>query len=121
MTSEMLLADQYLRVVQSRGERTLPLNRVYRNMRRRGLFLKAYAKIYANAGATTAGTDPQDTIQGMSIARIDNIIERLHNGTYQWKPSRRVYVPKSNGSQRPISIPNWSARRNASFFGRKSG
>ena len=29
MTSEMLLADQYLRVVQSRGERTLPLNRVY--------------------------------------------------------------------------------------------
>ena len=108
MTSEMLLADQYLRVVQSRGERALPLNRVYCNMRQRGLFLKAYAKIYANAGATTVGTDPQDTIQGMSVAEIDNIIEQLHSGTYQWKPSRRVYVPKHNGSQRPISIPNWS-------------
>ena len=104
----MLLADQYLRVVQSRGERTLPLNRVYRNMRRRGLFLKAYAKIYANAGATTIGTDPEDTIQGMSVAKIDAIIEQLRNGTYQWKPSRRVYVPKRNGSRRPISIPNWS-------------
>jgi group II intron reverse transcriptase/maturase len=77
-------------------------------MRRRGLFLKAYAKIYANAGATTVGTDPQDTIQGMSVARIDEIIAQLRNGTYQWKPSRRVYVPKHNGSQRPISIPNWS-------------
>lgn len=104
----MLLADKYLRVVQSRGERALPLNRVYRNMRRRGLFLKAYAKIYANAGATTVGTDPNDTIQGMSIARIDEIISQLRNGTYQWKPSRRVYVPKQDGSQRPISIPNWS-------------
>lgn len=104
----MLLADKYLRVVQSRGERALPLNRVYRNMRRRGLFLKAYAKIYANAGATTVGTDPHDTIQGMSVARIDRIIAQLRDGTYQWKPSRRTYVPKHDGSRRPISIPNWS-------------
>jgi group II intron reverse transcriptase/maturase len=77
-------------------------------MRRRGLFLKAYAKIYANDGATTAGTDAQDTIQGMSLARIDAIIEQLAEGSYRWKPSRRTYIPKHNGAQRPLSIPNWS-------------
>jgi group II intron reverse transcriptase/maturase len=77
-------------------------------MRRRGLFLKAYAKIYANAGATTVGTDPEDTIQGMSLARIDAIIDQLREGTYQWKPSRRVYIPKHDGSQRPLCVPGWS-------------
>jgi retron-type reverse transcriptase len=78
-------------------------------MRRRGLFLKAYAKIYANAGATTVGTDPEDTIQGMSLAQIDAIIDQLREGTYQWKPSRRVYIPKHDGSQRPLCVPGWCA------------
>lgn len=108
MTSEMLSADKYLQVIQDRGKRCLPLKRVYRNMRRRGLFLKAYAKIYANAGATTLGTDPQDTIQGMSLARIDKIITQLRQGIYRWKPSRRTYALKRDGSKRPISVPNWS-------------
>lgn len=104
----MLSADDYLRVIQSRGERQLSLNRVYRNMRRRDLFLSAYGKLYRNKGATTQGVDPKDSIQGMSLARIDRIIEQLKAGTYKWKPSRRIYVEKSNGSQRPISIPSWS-------------
>ena len=108
MTSEMLLADKYLQVVQSRGQRSLPLERVCHNMRRREMFLKAYAKIYANEGATTPGTDPQDTIQGMSLARIDKILNQLRQGTYRWKPSRRSYVPKRDGSKRPLAVPNWS-------------
>ena len=95
----MLSAKNYLYVVQSRGQRDLPLERVYRNMRKRDLFLRAYGKIYANKGATTVGTDPMDTIQGMSIARIDKIIEQLRNGTYRWKPSRRVYILKKNGKK----------------------
>ncbi|MEL6308589.1 MAG: hypothetical protein AAFQ52_10645, partial [Chloroflexota bacterium] len=89
MTSEMLLAENYLSVVNDRGKRKLPLTRVYRNMRKRGLFLKAYGKISQNVGATTTGTDTTDTIQGMSLERIDRIIEELRDGTYQWKPSRR--------------------------------
>ena len=104
----MLSAENYLCVVQARSQRGLPLERVYRNMRNRDLFLMAYGKIYANKGATTLGTDPTDTIQGMSLARIDKILEQLRNGTYQWKPSRRIYIPKKNGKMRPLSIPNWS-------------
>ena len=77
-------------------------------MRCQGLFLKAYAKIYANTGATTPGTDVTDTIQGMSLARINAIITQLEENTYRWKPSRRTYIAKSNGSQRPLSIPNWT-------------
>lgn len=107
MTSEMLLADKYLTIVRDRGERRLELRRVYRNMRREELFLRAYGKLYANKGAMTEGIDPKDTIQGMSRNRIQNIIQRLKDGTYRWKPARRVYVPKANGKKRPIAIPSW--------------
>lgn len=108
MSSEMLLADKYLHIINDRGKRSLSLNRVYHNMRKRGLFFRAYENLYSNHGATTKGTDPNDSIQKMSVARIDAIIEQLANGDYQWKPTRRVYIPKSNGKERPISIPNWS-------------
>ena len=108
MTSEMLLADKYLHVINDRGKRRLPLQRVYRNIRRKGLFLKAYAKLYANDGSTTPGSDPKDTIQGMSLKRIETIIQQLENGNYKWKPANRKYVPKANGQKRPISIPSWN-------------
>ena len=58
MSSEMLSADKYLSIVNERGKRSLPLKRVYRNMRQRGLFYKAYENLYSNAGATTPGSDP---------------------------------------------------------------
>jgi RNA-directed DNA polymerase len=40
------------------------------------------------------------------VARnIQTLHERLKNGKYQAQPLRRVYIPKDNGKQRPISIP----------------
>jgi group II intron reverse transcriptase/maturase len=108
MSSEMLLAEKYLQVINDRGQRRLPLKRVYRNMRKKGLFLRAYGNLYANKGALTPGTDPTDTVQGMSCKRIDTIIQQLAEGTYQWKPARRVQIPKRNGQMRPLSIPSWS-------------
>jgi group II intron reverse transcriptase/maturase len=104
----MQTSTTYLQIVNDRGKRGLPLQRVYRNIRKRDLFLEAYGKLYANDGATTVGSDPQDTIQGMSVARIEAIIQSLKDGTYEWKPARRTYVPKSDGRKRPISIPCWS-------------
>lgn len=36
--------------------------------------------------------------------RLENLHERIHNGTYRAKPSKRIYVPKPDGKQRPIGI-----------------
>ncbi len=36
---------------------------------------------------------------------IQTLHKRLKNGKYQAQPLRRVYIPKENGKQRPISIP----------------
>ncbi|OED34639.1 hypothetical protein AB832_07045 [Flavobacteriaceae bacterium (ex Bugula neritina AB1)] len=72
------------------------------------MFLEAYAKLAKNQGATTPGTDPKDSIQGMSLKRIRKVIDQLQDGSYKWTPSRRVHIPKRNGSFRPLTIPNWT-------------
>jgi group II intron reverse transcriptase/maturase len=99
---------KFIDIVHKLGQKGYPLKDVYRRIQSRELFLIAYGKLYANDGAMTNGTDPKDTIDGMSIKRIDTIIEKLHTGNYEWKPVRRVYVPKSDGKERPIGILPWS-------------
>ena len=101
-------AQRYLELVRSRGERELELKRVYRNLQNKELFLMAYAKLYANDGALTPGVDPKDTVDEMSLKRIEVIIEDLRAGTYQWKPTRRTYIPKRNGKRRPLGVTSWS-------------
>ena len=77
-------------------------------IRQRELFLVAYGNLYANKGATTAGVDPQDTVDGMSLERIDRIIGQLVTGTYQWKPVKRVYIPKKGEKHRALGLPSWN-------------
>jgi len=99
--------DIALAVLQDRGRRHLPLKRVYRLLYNPELYLRAYRKIYRNAGALTPGTDPDDTIDGMSLKRIDRLIADLADDSFEWKPARRIYIPKKNGELRPLGIPSW--------------
>ncbi|MDG2197949.1 MAG: reverse transcriptase domain-containing protein, partial [SAR324 cluster bacterium] len=69
----------------------------------------AYANICANAGSTTKGVDGV-TADGHSVERSREIMNQLRNGTYRPKPTRRVYIPKSNGKQRPLGIPTFTDR-----------
>ena len=100
-------AQKYLAIVRKRGEENATLNRVSRIIRCKGLYLMAYAKLYANKGALTPGTAPEDTVDGMSLKKIDAIIEKLQEKTYQWKPTRRIYIPKKDGKLRPLGMPGW--------------
>ncbi len=36
--------------------------------------------------------------------RIENLRERIHEGSYRAQPSRRAYISKEDGSQRPLGI-----------------
>jgi len=101
-------AQRYLEVVRKRGKAKAGLKRVYENIgKHKGLFVMAYGKLYANTGALTPGIDANDTIDGMSLKRIERIIETLKDETYTWKPTRRTYIPKKNGKKRPLGIPGW--------------
>lgn len=39
-------------------------------------------------------------------ANLRDLSERLKRGTYRARPVKRVYIPKADGRQRPIGIPN---------------
>ena len=55
---------------------------------------------------TKGSTD--ETVDGMSLEKINKIIEQLKRETYRWKPTRRIHIPKKNGKLRPLGIPSWS-------------
>ncbi len=104
----MQTADAILGLICERGKKGLPLEqRVYRLLYNRDLYLMAYGKIYRNAGAMTHGVT-DETPDGMSLAKIDAIIEALRYERFQWLPARRTYIPKKNGKKRPLGMPVWT-------------
>ena len=100
-------ADVLLDIYRKRGAKRLPLERVYRHLFDPELYLRAYGKIYRNAGAMTKGTTGE-TVDGMKLQKIHNIIELLKHERYVWTPVRRTEIPKANGKTRPLGIPTWS-------------
>ena len=97
-------AETVLNVIRERGERGLPLENIYRLLYNRNLYLRAYGRIASNQGATTKGVTAE-TVDGMSLAKIDRIIEALRYERFRWTPVRRVNIPKPNGQTRALGIP----------------
>ena len=104
----MQSAATLLGVIQDRGSKGLPLERVYRYLFNQELYLKAFARIASNEGALTPGVTAE-TADGMSLGDIDAIIEALRFERYRWTPARRVYIEKKNSKKkRPLGIHVWS-------------
>ena len=103
----MRTAETVLNVIRERGERGLPLEDIYRQLYNRNLYLRAYGRLYSNQGAMTKGTTA-DTVDGMSLAKIDRLIDGLRHERFRWTPVRRVNIPKPNGKTRPLGIPTWT-------------
>ena len=87
----MQTTEAYLGLIRERSKQGLSLERVYRQLFNRNLYLTAYGKIYRNAGAMTPGVT-DETADAMSLGKIDSIIENLRSERYQWKPARRTYI-----------------------------
>lgn len=100
-------AETVLGVLRERGRRNLPVEGLYRQLFNPQLYLMAYGRIYSNDGAMTPGADGE-TPDGMSLSRIDRIIDAVRNERYRFKPVKRTYIPKKNGKMRPLGLPSWS-------------
>ena len=103
----MQSAETVLDVLRDRGRRGLPCDELYRQLFNPHLYLLAYGRIYSNHGAMTPGASGE-TADGMSMAKIDRIIDALRHERYRFSPVRRAYIPKKNGKLRPLGIPTWS-------------
>jgi group II intron reverse transcriptase/maturase len=100
-------AETVLAIIQERGRQGLPLEDIYRQLYNPDLYLRAYARLYSNKGAMTKGTT-SETVDGMTLGKIEQIIDDLRQERYRWTPVRRIYIPKKNGKMRPLGMPTWS-------------
>lgn len=103
----MQKAETIFAVMQERGRKGKPVERLYRMLYNPELYLKAYAKLYSNKGAMTPGATAE-TVDGMSMQKIEAIIKTLRDENYRWTPVRRVSIKKANGKLRPLGLPTWS-------------
>ena len=103
----MQSAKTVLDVLRERGRRGLPCDELYRQLFNPQLYLLAYGRIYSNKGAMTPGADAE-TADGMTLGKIERIIDALRHERYRFKPVKRVYIPKKDGKQRPLGLPSWS-------------
>lgn len=103
----MQSAATVLGVLRERGRRGLPLDELYRQLFNPQLYLLAYGRIYANKGSMTPGATAE-TVDGMSLRKIDRIIDAVRHERYRFSPVRRVAIPKKNGKTRPLGLPTWS-------------
>ncbi len=86
-------------------DKNYKFERLYRILYNKDIYLLAYKNIYAHEGNMTKGTDGE-TIDGMSLKRIDDLIAKMRDESYQPKPSRRTYITKKDGKRkRPLGIP----------------
>lgn len=79
---------------------------LYRLLYKEDMYISAYENIKSNKGATTPGST-SETLDGFSLKKIQNIIELMREKKFEFKPSRRIYIPKpGKKSLRPLGIPN---------------
>jgi retron-type reverse transcriptase len=100
-------AETVLGVLRERGRRGLPLQRLYRQLFNPQLYLMAYGKLYSNTGAMTPGVT-KETVDGMSLAKIERIINALRYERFRFDPAKRVHIPKKSGKLRALGLPTWS-------------
>ena len=104
----MQSAETVLGVLRERGRRGLPCEELYRQLFNPQLYLLAYGRLYSNKGSMTPGATGE-TVDGMSLDKIERIIGALRHERYRWSPARRVYIPKKSGGKlRPLGLPSWS-------------
>jgi hypothetical protein len=84
-------AETVLAIVRERGKQGLPLEDVYRMLYNPDLYLRAYGRLYKNQGAMTKGAT-DETVDAMSLAKIEHLIGEVRHERHRWTPVRRVYI-----------------------------
>jgi len=79
--------------------------KVFHLMLNYDLHALAYQIIKSKKGAMTKGID-EETLDGMSKKSILQTISKLKDHSFEFRPSRRAYIEKTNGESRPLGIPS---------------
>ena len=67
------------------------------------LLVEAFDELKENAAPGVDGVTWKDYEQGHE-RKLADLHARVHRGAYRALPSRRVYIPKADGGQRPLAV-----------------
>lgn len=73
--------------------------------------LLAYRNIKRNTGSNTKGTDGK-TVKDYANIPMDELVSLVRSRLANFQPMsvRRVFIPKTNGKERPLGIPTFEDR-----------
>lgn len=95
-----------LNILNGRSKSNSVIRDIYRNLFNKEWYILAYEKLSCNAGVLTPG-ETGETIDGMSLKRIETIIDDMRYERYKWHKLRLIDIPKKNTGFRTLSIPEW--------------
>ena len=81
-------------------------DKLFQKLYNTDLWMMAYESIASKPGNMTKGAN-DETVDGMSMERIETVINDLKTSRYIPTPVRRTYIKKANGKLRPIGIPSF--------------
>ncbi|EOU9650124.1 MULTISPECIES: hypothetical protein [Pseudomonas] len=67
------------------------------------LLAQSFYALRRDAAVGVDGMSWREYEEGL-LQRVNDLHGRLHSGAYRATPSRRVYIPKADGRQRPLGI-----------------
>jgi RNA-directed DNA polymerase len=91
---------------KAKAEPTFRFYALWDKTYRKDVLLEAYQRCRANAGAPGVDRETFEAIETQGVERwLGTLREELISGNYVPRPLLRVWIPKSNGGQRPLGIP----------------
>jgi len=104
--SEMVEKLQTSLQTKAKAEPAFRFYALWDKVCRRDVLLEAYRRCRANAGAAGVDGETFERIEARGREQwLGTLREELISGRYLPKPLLRVWIPKSNGGQRPLGIP----------------
>lgn len=67
--------------------------------------IAAWVRIRSKQGSLTPALNPT-TLDGIDLSWFEETANQMRNGKFQFAPSRRKYIPKLNGKERPLTMPS---------------
>lgn len=110
--SQIIKAGEHLTKLNYRNKDTNHINRkIYHLLCQPFTFVNAYGKISKNKGALTKGHLEEGTMELFGLKTATTIANSFKNGTYEFSPVRRTWIPKPGKStKRPIDTPTQKDR-----------
>ena len=91
---------------KAKGAPTYRFYALYDKLYRPDVLAFAYARCRANGGALGVDGQTFADIEACGLEKwLGELAEELQKKTYHPQPVRRVWIPKSDGKQRPLGIP----------------